>query len=446
MERLPLVGNDSTVSLSTLRPGDEVSLVGAVQNLRRLSWGGFLLLRTPRNLLQVVLDSGAIGNSVDGLRPEMIVRVHGVAQAATIKDPAVFPRHVEISAQSVDVISAPEVDELPVDVSKKELNAGLHTLFDYRPLTLRHPKQRALFRIQSAVQNAFGEYLSSKGFTRIASPKLVANAAEGGANVFALDYFGRQAYLAQSPQFYKQIMVGVFGRVYEQGPVYRAEKHNTSRHLNEYISLDLEMQLESSFQEIMQVEANTLNAVFAALGESCSHELELLGASLPEPISRLVVVDFQEALEIAHHHIGSHTRPVMDLSPEAEMCVGVHAREQWNSDFVFVVGFPSVKRPFYTMDDPADPQRTLSFDLLFRGIEITTGGQRLHRYRDYTEKLRRLGMDIQPFEPYLQTFKYGMPPHGGLGLGLERLTARICGVDNVKSLSLFPRDMDRLEP
>lgn len=444
MERVGLA--DVSAVRCSLEPEMTVSITGMVQSVRRMAWGGFLLLRTERDLIQVVFDAANPRVPADRIGPETTVRVEGTVKAARITDRAVHPSNAEIQSDRIELISEPDVSEFPVDITKKELTAGLGTIFDYRPLTLRHPKQRALFRIQSVVQRAFEEYLSGVGFTRIASPKLVRSGAEGGANIFALDYFGSEAYLAQSPQFYKQMMVGVFGRVYEIGPVFRAEKHNTSRHLNEYVSLDLEMRLESSYVEIMQVEANLINAIVARVGEDCAHEVALLGVELPDQIESLAIVPFAEATDIVAREFGLDQRGEPDLSPEAEAHICAYAEREWGSQFVFVTEYPTVKRPFYAMDDPADPSRTLSFDLLFRGVEITTGGQRLHRYADYIAKMKRLGMDPSRFESYLQTFEYGMPPHGGLGFGLERFTARLCSVDNVKALSLFPRDQNRLEP
>ena len=397
MEQLSIIDPAEHSAPTTLIPGAAVVLLGTIQNLRRLSWGGFALLRTPQSMIQLVLDAGSPQLPLDQLRPETTVRVTGTVKSATITDRAVHPTNVEIHASAIEVISQPSIAVFPVDITKKELNAGLSTLFDHRPLTLRHPKQRALFRIQAAVQNVFGDYLSAIGFTRIASPKLVFSGAEGGADIFKLDYFGRQAFLAQSPQFYKQMMVGVFSRVYEIGPVYRAERHNTSRHLNEYISLDLEMQIDHSFHEIIQVEANTLNAILERIEATCSHEVGLLELKLPSRIDRLTLVDFAEALEIIYREYGFDQRDRPDLTPESEGHICDYAKRSWDTDFVFVTGFPTEKRPFYAMNDPANPRRTLSFDLLFRGLEITTGGQRLHQYDDYIQKMTQFGMDPTPF-------------------------------------------------
>lgn len=444
MERLPL--DQPHAEASKFVPGATVTLAGMVQGVRRMAWGGFLLLRTDRNLIQIVLDGSESALQVGRLRPEQTIRVDGTVEEARITDAAVHPADVEVHARRIAIVSEPSDTDFPVDITKKELTAGQSTIFDYRPLTLRHPKQRALFRVQAAVYNGFGAFLSANGFTRIASPKLVRTGAEGGANIFSLDYFGEQAYLAQSPQFYKQMMVAVFGRVYETGPVFRAEKHNTSRHLNEYVSLDLEMRIERGYRELMLLEASLLNAIHAQIEDECSHEIELLGVDVPPQIDTLCVVPFDEAVDLLAAEYDVDLRGEPDLSPDGEQRLCDFALREWDSHFVFVTGYPSAKRPFYTMDDPDHPERTLSFDALFRGVEITTGGQRLHRYEDYVAKMRRLGLSSARFESYLQAFRYGMPPHGGLGFGLERFTARLCGVDNVKALSLFPRDRGRLEP
>ncbi len=303
----------------------------------------------------------------------------------------------------------------------------------------------AIFRIASTIFNEFGDFLSGAGFTRICSPKIVFSGAEGGANIFKIGYFDRTAYLAQSPQFYKQMMVGPYGRVYEEAPVFRAEEHDTSRHLNEYISLDLEMQLENGFEDIIQTEVAVLRSIFARLAKDCAPELELLGVTVPA-LDKIVCVKFSEAKEIFFKETGRDLRGEPDLEPEEERGICEYARKNWGTDFVFVTHYPSSKRPFYALDDPENPAETLSFDLLFRGIEITTGGARMFRYEDYVKKMEARGMKVELFESYLQTFKYGMPPHGGLGMGLERLTAQICGLANVKEASLFPRDIKRLEP
>ncbi len=425
--------------------GKEISLVGQIQNLRVLAWGGFIILRLPNYLVQTVVDKTKVSFPLEDLSPECTVRLTGVLAKAQIKDKALWPRDFEMQVSGIELLSSPSMNPLPVDTTKKEMNCELHTKFDMRPLTLRHPRERAIFRISSTIFNEFGESLTRAGFTRICSPKIVFSGAEGGANIFKIGYFDRVAFLAQSPQFYKQMMVGPFGRVFEEAPVFRAEEHDTSRHLNEYISLDFEMRLENGFEDIIQVEVAVLRDIFARLTRDCAPELELLGVTVPT-LDKIVCIKFSEAHEIMFKETGKDFRKEVDLEPEEERTICEYAKKTWGTDFVFVTHYPSVKRPFYAADDAENPGETLSFDLLFRGIEITTGGARLFRYEDYVKKMESRDMKVELFESYLQTFKYGMPPHGGLGLGLERLTAQICGLANVKEASLFPRDIKRLEP
>ncbi|MDR1900251.1 MAG: aspartate--tRNA(Asn) ligase, partial [Treponema sp.] len=390
----------------------EITLTGQLQNIQELAWGGFIHLRLPNYVIQCVIDREKSGVALEGLRAESAVRVRGRVAAASVKNPNLYPRNVEIQVSSVELLASPSMPELPVDVSKKTLNCDLNTKFNYRPLTLRHPAQRAIFRISSCIYNEFGRFLDDIGFTRICSPKIVSAGAEGGANLFRMSYFDRDAYLAQSPQFYKQMMVGVFGRVYEEAPVFRAEEHNTSRHLNEYISLDFEMVLENGFEDLIRVEAAALNHIFSKIRENCGPETGALGITIPL-IEKIVTVKFKEVHEIVFKETKKDFRDQHDLDPEEERLICEYAKKHWGSDFVFVTHYTSLKRPFYALDDPANPGETLSFDLLFRGVEITTGGERMYVYDDYVKKMEARGMDTGAFESYLQIFRYGMPPHGG---------------------------------
>ena len=291
----------------------------------------------------------------------------------------------------------------------------------------------------------FREFLSSQGFTEVHTPKIVSRGAEGGANVFKLNYFNKKAELGQSPQFYKQMMVGVFDRVFEVAPVFRAEKHNTTRHLNEYIGLDFEMGYIDSFEDVMAMETGFLKYTMELLKSEYKKELDMLGIDLPS-ISQIPQVRFDEAKQLVSEKYNRKIRNPFDLEPEEEVLIGRYFKEEYDSDFVFVTHYPSKKRPFYAMDDPADARFTLSFDLLYKGLEITTGGQRIHDYQMILEKMEKRGMDPEDIKDYLMIFKYGMPPHGGLGIGLERLTMRLLDEQNVRETSLFPRDVTRLEP
>jgi nondiscriminating aspartyl-tRNA synthetase len=298
-----------------------------------------------------------------------------------------------------------------------------------------------VFRVQHQVAASFAEFLTAQGFTRIHTPKLVCAGAEGGADIFAVDYFGERAYLAQSPQFYKQMMVGVFERVFEVAPAYRAERHDTSRHTNEFTSMDLEMGFIESHEEVIAMENGWLVHLAERLREQCAAEFDLLGASIPQVPERIPRLRLEEVQAAIGRCAGEP-----DLDPEGERLACAWARERFDTEFLFVTHYGSEKRPFYAMDDPDDARSTLSFDLLFRGWEVTTGGQRLHRYEDYLAKLARRGLDPAAFEFYLEAFRCGMPPHGGLGAGLERFTARLLGLGNIREATLFPRDRRRLAP
>jgi nondiscriminating aspartyl-tRNA synthetase len=346
--------------------------------------------------------------------------------------------------KEVEVLSSP-AEELPVVINNKLVDASLETLLDYRPITLRNEKERAVFKLQEGICRGFREFLTLQKFTEIHSPKIVYAGAEGGANIFLLDYYGREAYLAQSPQFYKQMMVGVFERVFEIAPVFRAEKHDTSRHLNEYISVDLEMGYLESYEQLMQLETAMLKSTLAFLNREYAYELSLLKVSAPE-IKAIPAIRFHEAKKLDSEKFHREISDMGDFEPEEEKLLNELIKKETGSEFVFVTHYPSKKRPFYAMEDKENPEVTLSFDLLFRGIEITTGGQRIHDYEKQINKLRSRGMDPEAFESYLMLHKYGVPPHGGLGLGLERFVMKLLDEKNIRITSMFPRDTLRLNP
>ena len=406
-----------TRAMEGARNNQAVTLHGAVHALRDLGGVTFLTLRTRERLLQCVCTGR---EALDGATEECTVTATGV-----LRDEPRAPGGVELSEAKITVLTRPAAPP-PVPLAKKKLDLNLDTELSLRPVVLRSPRERAVFRIQAAVCRAFRAYLDGEGFTEIHTPKIVHAGAEGGANIFRLDYFGKKAFLAQSPQFYKQTMVGVFERVYEVAPVFRAEKHATQRHLNEYTSLDFEMGYIDSFADVMEVEQGFLQHLMELLRTEYAAELALLGVELPD-VTCIPAVRFDEVKRLAAEKYGYQIRDPYDLEPEEEHHIGRYAKEEWGSDFV-------------------DPRFTLSFDLLFRGLEVTTGGQRIHDYAQQVAKMEARGMDPAEFESYLMIHKYGMPPHGGLGIGLERLTMQLCGLDNVRKACLFPRDRTRLEP
>jgi nondiscriminating aspartyl-tRNA synthetase len=352
---------------------------------------------------------------------------------------------VEIEVKEVRVISSPS-EHPPIDLSKKILDLHIDTNLDLRPLSLRHPAERARLKVSESMARHFAGFLRENGFTEIRTPKIGVAGAEGGANIFKVEYFDRQAYLAQSPQFYKQMGVGIYERVFEIGPVFRAEPHQTSRHINEYTSLDFEMGFISDHRDVMEMETALLKYCLKGVAEDCRYELELLEAEMPRIGDDIPVVTLAEAHKIAGDITGRDYSKEPDLEPEEERALCEYTAMEWNSEFVFVTHFPTVKRPFYTKDDPANPGTTLSFDLLFRGLEITTGGQRINDYGEQVAKMKDFGLDPEDFQSYLQAHRYGLPPHGGLAIGLERITARLLGIDNIRLTTMFPRDVKRLTP
>jgi nondiscriminating aspartyl-tRNA synthetase len=294
--------------------------------------------------------------------------------------------------------------------------------------------------------SGFRATLIERHFTEVQTPKIVASATESGANVFQLDYFGRPAFLAQSPQLYKQIMVGIFERVFEVGPVFRAEPHDTSRHVNEYVSLDVEFGFIDDHFTVMALLREVIAGIMEELEAKFSAELRLLDVRLPAVPANIPHIQFAEAQELILRLHGMDVRGEPDLSPQDERWLGEWARAEHGSDFLFVTAYPMAKRPFYTHPDPEAPQYSNSFDLLFRGTELVTGGQRLHRYEAYLAALAAAKMPVEPFESYLEAFRFGMPPHGGFAIGLERLLMQLTGAANLRLTTLFPRDMNRLAP
>ncbi|HZU73957.1 MAG TPA: aspartate--tRNA(Asn) ligase [Acidimicrobiales bacterium] len=418
--------------------GGRVRLCGWLHHQRRLGQVSFLLVRDRAGIAQVVVTDEATRAEADRLVAETVVEVCGVVEASD-QAPAGF----EIHQPSVSVIAAP-ADTPPFELRRRKLPAQLPTLLDHAAVALRHPQRRAVAALAAASAHGFRASLDELGFTEVHTPKVVAAATEGGANVFPVDWFGRQAFLAQSPQFYKQTMVGVFERVYEVAPVFRAEPHNTARHLAQYLSMDAEMGFIADHTEVMAVLDRVLAGMLSAIGERARPALELLELELPTVPERIPVVEFRHAQHLIEEATGEPVVGEPDLSPAHERWLGDWARNHHGSDFVYVVGYPMAKRPFYTHPSPADPAASNSFDLLFRGLELVTGGQRLHRYEDYLAALG--GAELDPYRGYLEAFRYGMPPHGGFAIGLERWVARLTDAVNVREVALFPRDMQRLVP
>ncbi|MEV4354746.1 aspartate--tRNA(Asn) ligase [Nonomuraea sp. NPDC049625] len=406
--------------------GQRVTIAGWVHRRRQLKSVSFLVVRDRTGLAQVVAASDLPGE-------ESVVEVTGTVTASPQA-----PGGVELVEPEIEVVTEPCAAP-PFDLYRPVVSAGLPTILDHAPVALRHPLLSAPLEISAASVAGFRETLDGLGFTEIHTPKIVASATESGANVFGIDYFGSRAYLAQSPQFYKQAMVGVFERVFEVGPVFRAEPHDTVRHLAQYTSLDAELGFVRDHRDVMAVLREVVAGMLESVRRRAPSAVERAGAVLPEVPAEIPAIHFTEAQELT----GS-AEP--DLSPAQERWLCEWAAKEHGSEFLFVIGYPMSKRPFYTHPDPARPGYSNGFDLLFRGLELVTGGQRLHRYPDYVAALAARGEGLEAYEGYLQAFRYGMPPHGGFALGLERWTARLTGAANIRQTTAFPRDLHRLSP
>jgi nondiscriminating aspartyl-tRNA synthetase len=409
---------------------DGVRLQGSVHTVRRLGGLSFIVLRDRSGTVQVVAQGGA------DLPMESVVDIIGMPRGD-----ARAPGGVEVAAERIMVLAGP-IGSLPFDISKPVLQVAPETILDHRALSLRHPQVRSVFQVVSALANGFRQHLAGLGFSEIHTSKLVAAATEGGANLFQVAYGDGEAFLAQSPQLYKQICVGALERVYEVGPVFRNEPHDTTRHLTEYTSLDVEMGF-TDLDGLLDLESALLRAMLRAVGTEAGEAARRLDLEMPRlgEIPRIRLADARALLQEA----GLSYSPDDDLDPEGERTLGRLLHERGH-DLVFVTHYPRAARPFYALPDPAAPDVTLSFDLLFRGLEVTTGGMRVHDHAQLLRRMSERGLDPAPFAGYLEAFACGMPPHGGFAIGLERLTAQLLGLSNVRQATLFPRDRRRLTP
>jgi nondiscriminating aspartyl-tRNA synthetase len=421
--------------------GEDVKLVGWLFQVRELGSISFVVVRDRTGTAQAVILEPA-KHDLSQLKRESLVEVYG-----TVKAEPQAKRGAELLFKEVKVLAEP-VAELPFEVnrSKKKLNLKIDSVLDHRAFSLRNPEIAAPFRVQGEIVRTFSDYLRGLGFTEVHTSKIVSAGTEGGTALFPIKYFEQQAYLAQSPQFYKQMLVGAgFERVFEVGFVYRAEDHATSRHINEYLSLDFEMGFIDSYTDVIDVERGFLRKMVENIGSSCADEMALLKAELPKT-GDIPEIRLKDALAILAKDYKRDTKDMVDLDPEGERQICDYALKTHGSEFVFISRYPRKARPFYTMPDPDDEESTLGFDCLFRGLEVTTGSQRIHDYNMLVNSIKRIGGDPANFDFYLEIFRYAMPPHGGLAIGAERLTQQILNLANVREASFFPRDRFRLTP
>ncbi len=412
----------------------EISIKGRVFNVRNLGKVVFLLIQDYTGTIQVVFEKSINVNAGD------IVEIKGV-----VKEEPRAKGGFEIQGEKIEIISG-IVEEMPFDLTKNELNLNLSTLLDNRPLSLRYPKVQAIFKLYNILLKSYDAAMRGEGFTEVKTPKVLGAATEGGSNFFKVSYFEREATLAQSPQLYKQIMVGVFERVFEIGPVFRAEPHFTTRHVNEYVSLDAEFGFIDNFQDVMELLERVIKNTFKMIREEGGDYIELHGVEIPEIPDQIPSIKLSEIKEIIKKEYDYQIPEGVDIDPEGERLAGRYAKEKFNAEFIFITHYPWEDRPFYTMPSSENPKETCGFDLLYKGLEIATGGQRIHDYNHLISNMKKKEMEPSGLEFYLNVFKYGMPPHGGWGMGSERIIQQMLNLKSIKEAVLFPRDVKRISP
>lgn len=426
--------------------GKKIKVCGWINSFRDHGKIIFIDLRDRTGLLQIVF-SGTIYKKAKTIRPEWILAVEGIIKERPPKmqNKEIETGKVEMEVENLEIISKTTKEPI-IDLSKEDLNLKLTTLLDNRPLTLRHQKSRAIFMVFENVLWAYRTIMKKLDFTEIKTPKIIGTASEGGANFFTFDYFGKKAFLAQSPQFYKQICVGVFERVFEIGPVFRKEPHFTTRHMNEYISLDAEMGFISNMNEIMDELEKVIKYVLGDIFKKHLTDFKMFGAEKPKIPEKIPRIKLREMKEIIKEKYGYKIPKEADIDPRGEELAGKYTKDKWGCDLLFLTHYPIKKRPFYTMPSRDDLKETESFDLLFKGVEIATGSQRIHNPEILKENIKKWKLNQKDFEFYMQTFEYGMPSHGGWALGAERIVYKLLGLSTVKEASMFPRDVKRLVP
>lgn len=419
--------------------GEKVRLEGWANTIRDHGKITFVDLRDRSGVVQCV------GVNLERVSPESVIEIIGTVAKRPEKlvNEKIKTGGVEIQIESLKLISP--AAELPFDMGTEDLNLDLPTLLDYRSLTLRHKKQQAIFKLQAVVINAFREALTKKDFTEFQAPSIISAVPEGGAEVFKVKYFDHEAYLSQSPQLYKSLLVGIFERVFSVNKVFRAEPSVTTRHLTEVTSLDAEFGFIDSWKEVLDMEEYVVRYIFNEVENKCSEELTLFGATVPKLSEKIPLLKLREAQEIIFKRTGRDVRDEKDLAPEDEREICKWSLEEKGSDLIFVSHFITKKKPFYVYPDPEDPTYAYSVDLLGRGVEWSSGGQRLNNYEDIVKNVHEWGLKEEDIALYLQSFRYGVPTLGGFALGAERVTMHILGLKNVREASMFPRDMERID-
>lgn len=427
--------------------GETVELAGWVDARRDQGKIIFIDLRDRRGVVQTVFTpkQAEMYEVAKKLRPEWVIGIKGVVKerpAAMVND-KIATGKFEMSVTELRVLA--EAEPLPFDIHDKDLNLELTTQLDHRALLLRHPRLRAIFKVQAVIIDSFREFLKSRDFVEFQAPCITPATAEGGAEVFKIDYFDKKAYLTQSPQLYKQIVMTAFERVFSVNKVFRAEPSATTRHLTEIVSLDAEMGFIESWKDVRDMSEETVRYVLKQVAEKCSEELKLLGATLPVMLDRTPTYSLTEAQEKIFSTTGKDVRGEKDLNPEDERIICEMVKKETGSDFVYIYGYPTKQKPFYVYPNPENPEFNEGMDLLCRGVEWLSGGRRVNDYKQLLNHVKEWGMDPAKIEMFLEAFRYGVPPEGGFAFGAERMTMQILGLANIREACMFPRDMNRID-
>lgn len=434
--------------IKDLKPyvGEQVTIKGWVSVRRDQGKLVFFDIRDRSGTIQAVVPpkSGAFETAKD-IRVEYVLSIDGKVNARPEKNinPNVANGDIELSIDSITVLA--KAEPLPFDMSAEGLNLELPTELDHRALTLRHPRLQAVFKVQAVIIDSFREYMKSQGFFEFQAPAIAPATAEGGAEVFEVSYFDKRAYLTQSPQLYKQIVMTAFERVFSVNKVFRAEPSTTTRHLTEIVSLDAEMGFIDSWTDVRDMSEETVRFILQRVGELCSNELTYLGATLPVLIAKTPTYSLTEAQQKIFDKTGRDARGDKDLNPEDERAICEIVKEETGSDFVYIHGYPTREKPFYVYPNPEQPEFNEGMDLLCRGVEWLSGGRRINEYEQLMEHVELWKMDPYKIAMFLEAFRYGAPPEGGFALGAERMTMQILGLKNVREASMFPRDMHRID-
>ena len=428
--------------------GETVLVKGWVRIKRSHGKLVFVDLRDRSGVVQIVFLPQVSQSAYDlavTLHSEDVIEVVGEINARPDKliNPKLATGTVELVAKEVKILA--KAAPLPFDLSEETLNLELPTLLDHRALTLRHPKVQAIFKVQAVIIDAFREFLQSQDFMEFQAPTITPAVAEGGAEVFQVDYFDHKAYLTQSPQLYKQIVMSAFERVFSVNKVFRAEPSVTSRHLTEIVSLDAEMAFIESWTDVRDMAEAVVRFIFQRLAKECQRELDLFQTTLPAMIDQTPTLSLTEAQEKVSKTTGRDIRGEKDLSPQDERDLCEIIKQETGSDLVFVYGYPTKKKPFYVYPNPENPEFNEGMDLLCRGVEWLSGGRRVNDYDQLIKQVEEWKMDPKKISMFLEAFRYGVPPEGGFAFGAERITMQVLGLANIREACLFPRDMERID-